>query len=138
MNDEYSEWTEVPSGVSQGPVLGPVLFVVYINDLPDKVTGESMLYMFADDTKLSRAILDVSDAEILQQDIDNTDEWSREWLMDFHPLKCKVLKMDRTIADLNGSVRLAWPRWVNLSPAYLRNGLSVLTAKVSVGLEFSL
>ena len=101
VNDEYSEWTEVPSGVPQGSVLGPVLFVVYINDLPDKVTGDSMLYMFADDTKLYRAILDVSDTEILQQDIDNMDEWSREWLMDFHPLKCKVLKMGKTIADLH-------------------------------------
>ena len=99
--DEYSQWTEVPSGVPQGSVLGPVLFVVYINDLLDKVTGDSMLYMFADDTKLSRAILDVSDTEILQQDIDNMDEWSREWLMSFHPLKCKVLKMGKTIADLH-------------------------------------
>ena len=101
MNDEYYEWTEVHSGVPQGPVLGPVLFVVYINDLPDKVTGDSMLYMFADDTKLSKAILDVSDAEILQQDIDIMDEWSRQWFMDFHPLKCKVLKMGKMIADLH-------------------------------------
>ena len=103
VNGEYSEWTEVPSGVPQGSVLGPVLFVVYINDLPDKVNGDSMLYMYADDTKLSRAILDVSDAEILQQDIDNTDEWSREWLKDFHPLKCKVRKMGKTIVDLHDS-----------------------------------
>ena len=101
VNDEYSELTEVPSGVPQGSVLGPVLFVVYINDLPDKVAGDSMLYMFADDTKLSRAILDVSDTEILQQDIYNMDECSREWLMDFHTLKCKVLKMGKTIADLH-------------------------------------
>ena len=101
VNDEYSVWTEVPSGVPQCSILGPVLFVVYINDLPDKVTRDSVLYMFADDTKLSRAILDISDAEILQQDIDNMDECSREWLMDFHPLKCKVLKMGKTIADLH-------------------------------------
>ena len=101
VNDECSEWTEVPSGVPQGSVLGPVLFVVYINDLPDKVTEDSMLYIFADDTKLSKAILDVSYAEILQQDTDSMDEWSREWLMDFHPFKCKVLKMGWTIADLH-------------------------------------
>ena len=101
VNDEYSKWTEVPSRVPQGWVLGPVLFVVYINDLPDKVTGDSMLYVFADDTKLSRAILDVSDAEILQQDTDNMDEWSREWLVEFHPLKYNVLKMGRMIADLH-------------------------------------
>ena len=101
VNDEYFECTEVPSGVPQGSVLGTVLFVVYINDLPYKATRDSMLYMFVGETKLSMSILGVSDAAILQQDIDNMDEWSREWPMDFHPLKYKVLKMDKTIADLH-------------------------------------
>ena len=79
-------------GVPQGSVLGSVLFVVDIKDLPDKVTEDSMLNMFADDTILSRVIVDVSDAEILQQDIDNLDELARAWLMDFYSLKCKVFK----------------------------------------------
>ena len=77
-------WSKkVPSGVLQGWVPGPILFVVYIRDLPDRVAGDSMLHMFADETKQSRAVFDVSYAEILEQNIDNTDEWSYEWLMDF-------------------------------------------------------
>ena len=76
-------WEKVPSGVPQGSVPGPILFVVYIRDLPDRVAGDSMLHMFADDTKQSRAIFDVSCAEIHEQNIDNIDEWSYEWLIDF-------------------------------------------------------
>ena len=100
VNDEYSEWKKVPSGPS-GLSSRTCIICWKINDLPDNVTENSMLQMFADDTKLSGAILNASDAEILQQDIDNMDEWSRKWLMEFHPLKCKVLKMGRTIADLH-------------------------------------
>ena len=76
-------------------------YLLYISMIYRTRLPETMLYMFADDTKLSRAILDVSDAEILQQDIDIMDEWSREWFIDFHPLKCKVLKMGKMIADLH-------------------------------------
>ena len=65
-----------------------------------------MLYMFADDTKLSRALRYVSNAEILQQNIENIAEWSRQWPMDLHPLECKVLKMGMTIAYLHDVLHL--------------------------------
>ena len=100
VNGQDSEWSDVTSGVPQGSVLGPVLFVLYINDLPDVVDAGSNIYMFSDDTKLYREIKDTSDEDILQNDIDKMNEWSDDWLMSFHPAKCKVLKIGRPVAEL--------------------------------------
>ena len=76
VNGVKSDWTYVTSGVPQGSVLGPILFVIFINDLPDVVDEDSILYMFADDTKLSREIMDAVDNQINQDDIDGMDSWS--------------------------------------------------------------
>ena len=69
LRGSFSGWIDISSGVPQGSVLGPVLFIVYVNDLPDSVL--SSLFMFADDTKLYRAITSDVDCGILQQDLDN-------------------------------------------------------------------
>ena len=64
------QWIEnISGGVTQGSVLGPFLFIVYINDLPEIVSSD--LYMFADDTKLYRTITSELDCDILQQDLNN-------------------------------------------------------------------
>ena len=101
INGIASEWTNVTNGVPQGSVLGPILFVLYINDFPDDVNADSNIYMFADDTKLYREMSDVTDVTTLQIDITEMDKWSNEWLMSFHPAKCKVLKLGRPISDLS-------------------------------------
>ena len=93
VNNEESEKGEVLSGVPQGSVLGPLLFVLYINDLPESVC--SSLYLFADDTKLLKTINNVEDSLILQKDIDALEEWSRKWLLKFHPDKCHVLTIGK-------------------------------------------
>lgn len=86
-----SSWRPVVSGVPQGSVLGPVLFVAYINDLPDNI--QSSLYMFADDTKLYKEITEAQDRLLLQRDLDRMDQWSALWLLKFQPPKCKCMTL---------------------------------------------
>ena len=67
-----------------------MLFVIYINDLPDVITNSSV-YLFADDTKLFKYIKDQNDYIALQKDLDNLQCWSDTWLLRFNPKKCSVL-----------------------------------------------
>ena len=78
VNGEKSEETAVLSGIPQGSVLGPLLFVVYINDLPESV--KSNIFLFADDTKILKQITSKEDALDLQSDIDSLEQWSNKWL----------------------------------------------------------
>jgi len=79
------------SGIPQGSVLGPILFVIYINDLPAEVKSRALL--FADDTKIYRLIKSIADSKQLQQDLDGVVEWSRKWLLAFNSSKCHVLSL---------------------------------------------
>ena len=72
-----------------GSNLGQVLFLVFINDLPDIVL--STVKLFADVTKMYRPIWDIQDQEIIQQDLDNLYRWSQVWQLPFSVEKCKVL-----------------------------------------------
>ena len=85
VNNEQSSLIDVLSGVPQGSVLGPLLFLIYINDLPDNLCSES--YMFADDTKIFRRILSKLDQDALQSDIEKLTLWSEKCLLKFHPEK---------------------------------------------------
>ncbi len=89
VNGSSSQWSEVISGVPQGSILGPLLFVIYVNDMPEVV--QSVCRLFADDTKLYRVIKSNSDIDILQDDIKRLCEWSNTWLLRFNIQKCKVL-----------------------------------------------
>ena len=89
VNGNHSEWHHVTSGIPQGSVLGPVLFVLYINDLPNITTTST--YLFADDTKIFSTRLHGEQDVELQNDLDNLQLWSEKWLLKFHPDKCKVL-----------------------------------------------
>ncbi len=91
VNGTTSSWNQVTSGVPQGSVLGPILFVIYINDLPEATT--SPMFLFADDTKLYREIASQEDVETLQGDIQAMEDWSDTWRLEFHPQKCKVMSL---------------------------------------------
>ena len=93
VNNEESPAAPVISGIPQGSVLGPLLFVIYINDLPGAV--DSNVYLFADDTKLLRKIETEADAKALQRDLDILESWSERWLLKFNADKCHVLTIGR-------------------------------------------
>ena len=95
------------SGIPQGSVLGPTLFVLFINDLPQVV--ESPVALFADDTKPFREIQSDEDRQKLQQDIDELLIWSKKWQLPFNESKCKVMHYGKTNrkADYNlGGVKI--------------------------------
>ena len=83
----------VLSGVPQGTVLGPLLFLVYINDISDGLSKGSQINLFADDGLLYRTINNIKDSEALQTDLNLLQKWEKEWKMEFHPQKCQLLRV---------------------------------------------
>ena len=67
-------------------VTGPLLFLVYVNDIPDYISN-SVLYLFADDTKCLKTIFDPADSIQLQDDINSLNHWSEQWSLLFNPTK---------------------------------------------------
>ena len=109
VNEANSEWQAVTSGVPQGSVLGPLLFVIFIDDMPEVVDQDSLLIMYADDAKLSREIKAIEDKEIEQEDINKLTDWAAINGMAHHPGKCHVLKVgerELTLHDLFEPYRL--------------------------------
>ena len=88
---ETSEEVHVESGVPQGTVLGPLLFLCHINDLPDSVS--SQVRLFADDCLLYRAIKSYEDHLTLQKDLDNLQIWANKWGMRFNAKKCYIMSI---------------------------------------------
>ena len=86
---KQSPWLPVKSGVPQGSVLGPTLFVVYINDIDDNIC--SHILKFADDTKIFGPVATEEQISVLQQDLEKVFKWSQEWQMLFNEAKCKCL-----------------------------------------------
>lgn len=104
VDGQKSDFIPVRSGVPQGSVIGPVLFLIYINDLPTRVSSLSRL--FADDTALYRLIATSEDHNTLQSDLQELEVWEQEWDMHFHPDKCSVLTVSRKQSPSTHEYRL--------------------------------
>ena len=90
VDGDYSSCKQVRSGVPQGTVLGPLMFLLYINDIGDHL-NHSTIRLFADDCLLYRTISNQDDADRLQDDLDKLQEWTETWQMNFNAKKCYLL-----------------------------------------------
>ena len=94
INNSVSDSLKVTSGVPQGSVLGPTLFIYFINDLPN-VVQNSNIKIFADDTKVYNSVNNPENVNHLQNAIDNLFQWTQTWLLKFNKEKCKILHLGK-------------------------------------------
>jgi ribonucleases P/MRP protein subunit RPP40 len=93
VGEKCSEERAVLSGVPQGSVLGPLLFLAFVADLPGLASEGSRIRMFADDTKIYRNIRSVADEDALQNDLNEIYSWCDKWLLDLNVKKCKSMRI---------------------------------------------
>lgn len=146
VNNHNSSFSQVHSGVPQGSVLGPLLFLIFINDLPDSIS--SHIRLFADDCVIYRKIYSNTDCQSLQSDLDSVTAWCSTWLMQLNHSKTKLMsftnRMSRiqTAYSLNNSSLelvttykylglhlhsdLAWNHHINLMLASANRSLGLL------------
>ena len=113
MEGSYSNFLHVDSGIPQGTVLGPLLFLCHINDLPLSV--DSKIRLFADDCLIYREINSIEDKVQLQKDLDSLQDWAENWGMRFNAQKCYILstatarKQTPYFYQLNGEILQSVP-----------------------------
>ena len=105
VDGESSDWVHVDSGVPQGTVLGPALFLSFINDLV-KAAKHSQVRLFADDCVLYRNVKTQEDCELLQKDLKNLKKWEEKWSMSFNPDKCNSISITRKINKITHTYSL--------------------------------
>jgi hypothetical protein len=92
LGSAVSEWSSVTSGVPQGSVLGPLLFVIYINDIIDTV--KNPIKMYADDSKVLSINYNSNSPQMLQNDIDSISAWTDLWRLRLNTNKCLILRFN--------------------------------------------
>ena len=108
LNGSFSSWIDVLSGVPQGSVLGPLLFLIFINDLDKAAEAVELIKKFADDTKIGQSVGCMDGVEKLQVALTELCKWSEDWGMEFNVKKCKVMHFGHNnphhVYHMNGAV----------------------------------
>ncbi len=95
-SNSSSQWTSINAGVPQGSILGPLLFLIYINDIVNNI--HSNIRLFADDTSLYIIVEDpISASTILNNDLETIHQWSEKWLVKFNPSKTETMLFSRKL-----------------------------------------
>ena len=128
------------SGVPQGSILGPFLFLLYINDLPDVISNGSAIALFADDAKCSHIIRNSEDSAALQKDLDNLFNWTNTWGLSYNLKKCESMRISRKraspVACLTDSPYVLGGHSLSLVPSQKDLGVTV-TNKMTWSLDTS-
>ena len=145
VDGDKSSSAPVTSGVPQGSVVGPILFLVFINDMPESIKARCRL--FADDSIIYRDVSCDDDAKALQEDLDALHRWELDWGMSFNPSKCHIMHVSRKRQPLQhtyllkgqalGVVNTAAYLGVHLSKDLTwHNHINKVTAKANKSLGF--
>jgi hypothetical protein len=93
VDGEESTPVPVTSGVPQGTVFGPLMFLICINDIGNNLSEGTHIKLFADDCLVFRETITAQDNTILQKDLDSLTKWMNNWQMKFNTDKCHILKI---------------------------------------------
>ena len=106
-----SDWRYVPSGVPQGPIIRPLLFLIFINDIADDISTDTSIPLYADDAKCYRKLLDPADHAILQSDLNKIVDWSELWGMSYNASKCKHLSLTKKAKAVRNNI-FSWRQYI--------------------------
>ena len=128
VNGCYSSWLPVRSGVPQGSVLGPLLFLIYVNDLHE-AECHSNLKLFADDVALYKEVGSNDDCDLIQEDLNGVCSWADKWQLRLNPSKCEALAITRKRSPLVynyylNNTPLSWRSIVRYLGIYINSTLS--------------
>jgi hypothetical protein len=124
VDGKFSQWTPVLSGVPQGSIIGPLLFILYVNDLPLCVQSSNTI-LYADDSKIYRVVDSIHDTALLQADLDRIVRWCTEWHLKLNTNKCCVISFTNKVKKIVCTYEIDGSR---LERVHLVKDLGVLLA----------